>query len=395
MEKQFESKIDNVFEWVKGKEVTFVDQDKKSYKVRNSDSTWTTYCDIMKTFEKWLQINYGLKDITRAKPRHSVEYMQQMIDKHFAKEKGGSAFTLSKFPHALHSLQSIARESGVYRGLKLGNKQDLLAMKNNAGITRKSDESKCLKANSQDFTKVQNEILHSKSPQKQLISDIHQIQRGIGCRVHEVMKMKKEHITYLKDGTASVYIKGKGGLERWVRIDDKGTIDLLKEKSEGKKDGAFMIQVKDRKGNDKSRKNAINQVQDVVSTAAERAGVNRSEKTYSTHSARKVFAQERMNKYAVMTYKQLEKVLAKRIRNYPLDKRGENRLKAKKDNELQQLRNKIDPKGTRYSKEEREKLRKDRGFTHKELCMFLVSIDTGHFRINIIRYYADYPHDNK
>ncbi|WP_052342850.1 site-specific integrase [Bacillus sp. EB01] len=395
MEKHFESKIDRVFEWAKSKQITFIDSSNKPYKVNNSHATWKTYSDIMKTFEKWLQETHGLKDITRAKPRHGIEYMQQMIDKNIMKVKGGSAFTLSRFPHALHALQSIAKESGVYRGLKLGNKNDLIQMKNIAGIKRKSDESRCLKATSHDFEKVQNQIYLSKSPQKELIADIHQIQRGVGCRIHEVMKMKKEHITFSQDGTATVYIKGKGGLERWVRVDDKQTTALLKDRTEGKRGGAYVIQVKDREGNDKGRTNAIKHVQDIISAAAERAGVSRDGKTYSTHSARKVYAAERLKKYASLSYNQLNKELTNRIKTFPLDKNGQNKLKIKKDNELQQLRYKIDPKGTRYSKEKREHLRKRREFTHKELALFLVSIDTGHFRINIIRYYADYPDSKK
>lgn len=386
------SKIEAVFEYANKHQVTFVDPTVKGYKVNNATTTWNTYADGMKTYEKWLQEEKGLKDITRAKPRHGVEYMEMMIEKHENGKRGGSAFTISKFPHALHAMQNLAKESGVYKGLKLGNKQDLLDMKNEAGIVRKSSESTSLKANSEDFAKVQTEILRSKSPQKEEIGQMHQVQRGVGCRIHEVEKLKKEDITLHADGRATVYIKGKGGLERWVEVRDRVTVELLKDKTDGKKDGATVFSVKDKNGNDKSRKNAINQVQDVVSKAAERAEVNRNGKTYNTHAARKVFAQERMNEYASMTKKELEKELARRIRNYPLDKDENNKLKAKKENELNNLRKKIhlEIKGKR-TKEQGEKLRKERQFNHKELCTFLVSIDTGHFRLNIMRYYCEYP----
>lgn len=386
------NKIDAVFEWAKNHKVTFVDQDKKKYKVNNAATTWDTYADVMKTYENWLKNEQGLKDITRAKPKHAVEYMKQMIEKRENGERGGSAFTISKFPHALHAMQNLARESGVYRGLKLGNKQDLLDLKNNAGIVRKSDESKSLKATSEDFDKVQNEILRSKSSQKEEIAEIHFAQRAIGLRIHEAIKLKKEDITFNKDDTATVYVKGKGGLERWVEVRNERAVDFLLEKTDRKKGGAEVFSIKDRNGNDKSRGNAINQVQDVVSRAADRAGVERDGKTYNTHSARKVFAQDRMNEYAGMSYKKLEKELARRIRNYPPDKDGNNKLKQKKENELDQLRNKIrlEIPGKRTREEGLEK-RKNRHFNHKELCTFLVSIDTGHFRLSIMRYYCDYP----
>lgn len=396
MEKQSETKIDRVYEWVKTQKITFVDKDKKANKENNSSGSWKDYCEDMKQFEKWLQNTHGLKDITRAKPKHGIQYMQEMIDKHERKERGGSAFTINRFPHALHSLQSLARASGVYRGLKLGNKQDLLDMKNKAGVVRRSSESTCLKATATDFQKVKDEILKSKSPQKQLFSEIQQIQRGVGCRIDEAMKMKKEHITHHKDGTATIYIKGKGGLERWVEVKDKQTVELIKEKTDDKKDGAYVFQVKNRQGDDKKRSSAIRQVQEVVSAAAERAKVNTDKATYSTHSARKVYAQERVNEYAAQSTRQLERELARRIREYPTDKNGYNKLKDKKDSELQQLRNKIHLTipGKR-TKQQGEELRKNREFTHKELCLFLASIDTGHFRISIMRYYCDYPKDKK
>lgn len=387
MENTFTSKINGVYDWLKKQQITFVDQDKKAYKKNNSHSTWDTYCNVMKTYEKWLQKEHGLKDITRAKPKHAEEYMQNLIDKY--KRGEGSAYTLSKFPHALHSLQQSARDSKVYRGLKLGNKADLIAMKNGEGIQRKSSESKCLKANASDFDKVQNEIANSRSPQKEIIMNIHQIQRGVGCRIHEVVKMKGEDITFNSNGSATVYIKGKGGLERWVHVDDKKTIELLKEQTKDKKDGAYVFPLKNKEGNDKNLSSSMKLAKDVIRSAAERSGVDRDEKTYSTHSARKVYAQERMNAYASMSQEQLQKELTKRIRNYPIDKHGKNRLKEKVDSELQEKRNKI----TRDDKDEQKRLRKERDWTHKELCEFMVSIDTGHFRTNIMRYYCDYPKD--
>ncbi|MGE2624213.1 tyrosine-type recombinase/integrase, partial [Escherichia coli] len=157
------------------------------------------------------------------------------------------------------------------------------------GIQRKSSESKCLKANASDFDKVQNEIANSRSPQKEIIMNIHQIQRGVGCRIHEVVKMKGEDITFNSNGSATVYIKGKGGLERWVHVDDKKTIELLKEQTKDKKDGAYVFPLKNKEGNDKNLSSSMKLAKDVIRSAAERSGVDRDEKTYSTHSARKVY----------------------------------------------------------------------------------------------------------
>lgn len=383
-----QSRIDKVFEWAKKEGVIWTTS--KSNKERNADSSYKTYANIMKTYEKYLKEKVGLKDITRAKPKHAVEFMQDQINIYKNEEKG-SAYTMRQFPHALHALQMSARESGAYKGLKLGSKSDLLQLLNDNKIYRKSEASKALKANSSDYQKVHAEILKSKSPQSKTIADIHQTQRYIGCRIHEAVKIKKQDVEFHKDGTATVYIKGKGGHDRWVCVKHKETIDLLKENTCDKKDGAFIFQVKNRRGNDKAKASAQKNCQDVIRAAAERAGVDREGKKYVTHSGRKVFAQDQMNIYARKSYKQLEKELQQRIKKYPLDKNNRNKLEKKVRDELNEFRKKIDQKGMLYSKEHRDRKRAARKFTHKELCQFLVSVDTGHFRCNIMRFYCDYP----
>jgi hypothetical protein len=45
---------------------------------------------------------------------------------------------------------------------------------------------------------------------------------------------------------------------------------------------------------------------------------------------------------------------------------------------------------TLQSKIKSEK-RKNRDLTHKELCTWLTSIDLGHGRNDVVRYYCDYP----
>ena len=390
MQNEFKSRIETVFEFMKKEGITYVRKANSSYeKSRNSDATYKTYSDVMKTFEKYLIEEHGLKDITRAKPRHVLEYQSMQIE--LFKKGECSAFTIYKFPHALHALQTNARVSGVFRGLKLGNKEDLLQNLKNQNIYRRSSDSNSLKATHSEYKSVHEQILKSKSTQKQVISDIHQFQRYIGCRIHEAVKMQKSDIVFHANNTATVYIKGKGGHERWVKVEHRETVNILKQYTEGKKDGSPIVSLKNRDNKDKTRANIIRQCEEVIGSAAKRADVNKGKVTYNSHSGRKAYAQSQMNKYAKMTKKQLQRELARRIETYPRDNHGRNRLKQKADSELEEKRKKIDPKGTRYTKKERDKKRSERELTHKELCQFLVSVDTGHFRCNIMRYYCNYP----
>ena len=348
------------------------------------------FCEKIHTYERWLQREYGLKDITRSKPKHAQAYIDQMLDKQRRGVRGGSPSTINSFIHTLHSFSNLAKD-GDTRPCSWEKKNDCLNTKTNIK-QRKASETTCLMANAEDFKKVIGEIERFRSPQKQKVIEIHRIQRGVGCRIQEAIGMKKEDVQFYND-KAIIYISdyAKGGLERWVTVRDKETIELLKERTENKRDDAFIFQLKDRKGNDKSIESSINLVQDVIDKAVNRAGVERGGARYSSHSGRKVYAQEKVNEYSKMSEKQLRKELARQINDYPLDENGRNKLKEKYDSELQEIRNKIrlEIEGKR-TKQQGKELRKQREFNHKELCLFLSSVSTGHFRINIMRYYCKY-----
>lgn len=365
-------RIDLVFECVKAQGLTFGDHASKK---RLADRTIQTYRDVVKAYANYLFRTYDISDIAKAKPRHAYEYMDKQIALYQAGDPSVSAFTLRRFAHALHAFREASAVTGVYKAkLKLGDKRQLLAKLNDRGIYRRSAASKTLKAQHSDYMKVQRQLQTLKSPNTAVIASIHQVQRYAGVRITEAISMSKQDLTFHKNGKLTIRVKGKGGLVRFVTVDHNPTIALLKEQVTGKKNGAPVFQMKNNKGQDKSITAAVKALKENIRIAALRAGVDQNDKKYTTHSARKAFAQEQMNHYAKKTIRQLQHEIGDRIITDPT-------LKKKYDQTLRNVRAKLTATSPN----------KHRDLNHKELCTWLVSTDLGHGRLDIVRYYASYP----
>lgn len=369
------NKIERVFDRVKQQGLTFGEHASKK---RLADRTIQTYCDVVMAYANYLHKEYGIMDIAKAKPRHAYEYINKQIERFKAGDQKASPFTMRRFAHAIHAFREASAATGVYAAkVKIGDKREILKKLNEEGIFRKSSYSQTLKANHADYECVHLEIMKSQSPNAKQIADIHQVQRYLGARISETLSMKKQDLTFHRDGTLTVRIKGKGGLVRYVATDHLPTIELLRKEVSSKKEAAPVFQMQNRIRQDKAMKSAVKALKENIRLAAIRAGIDRHSQKYTSHSARKVFAQENMNTYYLKTSQQLRKEIAKRVAADPS-------LKAKYDRTVQNVRSKIKATSPK----------KNRGLTHKELCSWLVSTDLGHGRLDVIRYYCVYPSKN-
>ncbi|WP_027086840.1 tyrosine-type recombinase/integrase [Cohnella panacarvi] len=366
------SKIEQVFYRAKQNGLTFGDHAKKK---RLSDRTVQTYCDVVKAYANYLHREHGI-DIIKAKPKHAYDYIKERIEK-FHKGQA-SAFSLRRFAHAIHAFREASQKTGVFKGkVKIGDKREILQMLTDNNVFRKSADSKTLKANHADYLEVQREIINSRSPNASTTAQIHQIQRYLGARIHEAVKMKVNDLVFGK-GIVTVTIKGKGGLVRHVTTDHGPTIELLQSQARGKKNGTPLFSIINKLGQDKSLRSSVKAMKDNIRSAAKRAGVDREGKTYTSHSARKAFAQAEMDRYSVWNVSQLKSEVGKRIAADPS-------LKTKYDKTLHNIRAKISDCSPN----------KSRDLSHKELCQWLVSTALGHGRNDVIRYYCNYPMKRK
>ncbi|WP_096201858.1 site-specific integrase [Bacillus sp. FJAT-45350] len=364
------AKIDKVFDKVKEQGLTFGNHHRKK---QLADRTVETYRNVVQAYANYLYREHGVYDIARAKPRYAYDFIDKQIKEYKCNDPTVSAYTMRRFAHALHSFYEASKVTGVFRGnVKVGDKREILKRITAAGIFRKSIDSKTLKASHSDYAKVQSEILKLRSPNTDVISKIHQTQRYLGARITEAISLKKSDLTYLDDGSLLVRIKGKGGLVRFVTTKHKDTICMLENQVMGKKEGAPVFQVKNTYQQDKSIRHSKKLVEENIRKAALNANVDRGGKKYTSHSARKAYAQYQMDNYCNMTKHQLKQEVAAKINLDPY-------LKVKFNTTIKNIRAKV-----------KSEIRTKRRLTHKELCLWLTSVDLGHGRIDVVRYYADY-----
>jgi integrase len=360
-------KIDMVYEKAREMRLNF-NQDNPDKNL--ADRTYNTYRDVVKAYANHLHKEYGIEDIAKAKPRHAYDYVNKQIED-YKTGKNASVYSIKRFAHAIESFRQASAETGVFRrACAIGDKRQILDQLKSEGMVRSSVDSKSLKANHSDYQKVDAQIQNSQSPHKGTIQKLHQVQRFIGCRSIEACRMKVKDINF-KDSV--VRIKGKGGLVRYVQVKDKGTMDMLKAQSAGKRGGAPVFQIRGRDGNEKGANEMAKLLKKEVRNAAVRAGVDRDGKKYTSHSGRKAFAQANMDGYKKKSVRQLRQEIGNRIK-------ADKVLKKKYDRTLKNVRSKIkDPDK-----------RKERELTHKELCTLLTSFDLGHGRLDVVRFYASY-----
>lgn len=364
-----ELRIIEVFNRVKSSGMTFGEHFRKD---RLSDRTIESYKNVCLAYARHLYDKHGISDISRAKPRHATEFIQDKINEYFLDT--ASAFSMRRFAHALHALREGSQATGVFKGkLKVGDKRELLGMMNDAGIERKASESRSLMANHDEWDKVHQKIENSRSNNAKTIANIHKIQRYLGYRISETIDAKVSDFTFNSDGSMTARIKGKGGLVRYVTTTEKEIINTVVECIDGKKMGAPVFQIKDQRGNDLSKKDAATRAKQQIRESAKQAKVDRDGKKYTSHSGRKAFAQSQMNGYARMSNTALKREIARRCSS-------DKNLKRKYDTVMKNIRAHI-----------KEENRSSRHLSHSELSALLVSFDLGHGRLDIVRYYCSYP----
>lgn len=363
-------KIDLVYERVRKQKITFNPDSKKK---QLSKSTVNTYRDVVKAYNNYLEKTHGIS-IDKAKPRHAYEYIEKQIESH--KEGGASAFTLRRFAHALESFRLSSKETGVFKHeCRVGDKRVILNQLTENKVFRKAVDSKSLKANTRDYEQVHKELESNKSSMREYTRMIHELQKEVGCRIHEAVKMKVQDIDF---EARQITIKGKGGLVRVVRVSNEETMAKLESLCADKGKNSQILIHRNKKGEQISNKELQKRVEKQIRDAAEKAGVDRGDKRYTTHSARKVFAQERIDKYAQLSRTQLKKEIDRRCAS-------DYKLAKMKERSLNNIRNKItDP----YKSSQRQ-------FTDKEMSMWLTSVDLGHGRLDVLRFYCSYKNPTK
>jgi hypothetical protein len=370
--------------------------DRAANKLSTRDTSASEYIKKTKTMLRAYYDKHGVGDPTKI----NGNLMNELLI-----EKYDNPWSLKNMIHALHYTQHKVVESQTYRKtLDLVNKKDALEFCKDNGIIRRASESTVRKATREELFQTVDVLDKSNSPYKEMAKKAILLSWATNARAEGVIEMQGRDITIHDDGTARVYLNEKGGLPRWVTVYHEEKVELLQEYKESLKNQNQTVlepvryQRGERRGKIMKTDDAAKRLTKVITSTAEKIGLaDRHDKKFpslSLHSARKCSLNEQADYFRSKTRAELDEELEKRI------KEQEERQKNEKSYRYTSIREKYqqavdrvnwiqkpskdNPEGIRRRKEENF-----RDLNDKELALFLTSLDSGHFRIDVLRYYLN------
>ncbi|SED18010.1 tyrosine-type recombinase/integrase [Paenibacillus sp. GP183] len=384
LEKSIE-RIEKVFNWVANDGFAVADKKKK----KGVDPTTREDYEqkTMHFMKKYYEI-YKEPDITKIDIENGNKLMKELY--------GKNAYSIQHQVHAIHFFQEAAVKSQVFKeSVSLIDKKEMLGYCRENKLVRKAEDSTTLKATHEQIDRVVEELHKSKSPFKEQAIQVLEMGRHFGTRISGALAMTGKDIT-VRSEEASLHIFEKGKHHRWVDIDQETAVRYAESLKDSLDDnqGRYLIKplrytTGDHRGQIMDNRTSGQRLAHVIEEAAERAGVNTDEKSFSAHSCRGTFTQDRINHYANKSLDHLVHTdLRKKIeKNNDLQKElAEQGFKITDiESKMATLVHRINHVNatTRRTTEDREA-------NHKELCLFLASLDTGHYRTDVIRFYGKY-----
>lgn len=184
-------------------------QIKKINKHNNQGSfkTKERYYTANQRFCKFLAQEFRLQKFSNISDKHLDKYIQHMRDKEYSistikTDLGAIRFYHDKVQNPKYTLS--------------GNSKFSLERRQFGGVERSWSKEEY-----RDFKKVCSDLKQDR------INHITTLARNEGLRIHETFKIKRNHVEEALKSD-SLYVKGKGGKERYVPL-TKETKDMLKE----------------------------------------------------------------------------------------------------------------------------------------------------------------------
>ncbi|PLS01942.1 hypothetical protein [Neobacillus cucumis] len=381
-------RVDKLFNWAENEKFS------NSRKKKNglSKTSYTGYREKMHALVNKYSEKFGEYEIVK----FEKEKMMQLIREEFT-----NSFTQKAYTHAADFFTKASTQSTVFKApVVLLDKRKMEEYWQTNGIYRRAKDSTVLKATHDDCKAVIEELKQSHSPYKSQAILAIELGRRIGSRIEGALSLRGKDIVLNTDGTATVHLNEKGNLDRWVRITNPEDV-LYLEKLKGrlkKQDQTVMNPLHYRSGihatNLMNQDKAAERLAKVTQSAAIRAGLSnparKDEAGFSIHSARKTFCQTQVDHYSEMSKRELHGELDRRIEEQ--EKRIE-RLE-KENYSFTSFREKYQAALERVNWVNKaqgiRRTTKERDLNHKELCLLLASFDSGHFRVDILRFYSQY-----
>lgn len=371
------SQMSNLEIAIQNVEAAFREGKKAGITVKKAKWRNTTYDDYQKSMVTMLNDIAEIEgtDFKRLLPKFMNgstwdKYFEVLANRY--EEDKLSAGQIQRRVNALEAFRVMVRETNVLgkdTTIRVGDKVERLDYLKFRGVYRSKDEITAIKPSNDEIDAIHSNI-NTKTKNGQISLVINELQVEIGGRIKSVFKLEVRDIDFEK--RTVTFRNDKNNFTRTVPM-TVAAEKILKDVCHGKKPGSPVFSMNDSKGNDMSLEKSVKTVQRYTNEAAKRAGVNRDNRRFTTHSNRKKYAQNMYDKTRFMTTHQLRKEIGKYVRN-----QGSNQgiIVERMKKELERI--------NAYRKMNSKDLQR---FSHEHLRRMLVSLHLGHSRCDVVLSY--------
>jgi len=350
---------------------------------QNSDNTIEQYEALMLNYAERLKSDFGIVDITRAKKEHFEKYLNEGISK-YGKGDLRQAHSLNKLISAIEMFREGSKETGIFKKeVELIDKESARETMQYFNVKRLSESTETMSIEEDIGKQIALELLNSRSPNKEEVKKAWELAQASGARAMDVLSMTAKDV----EENGCWIRNSKGGLTSFVPYIDHKEKAFIQGLAKDRKDDAPLIQMKKKDGKVMSKDSMKSLLEREVKKAGERVMTVREQVVHykfrgkdgklhwksavvdqkiKFHSSRKAFVNKRFDFYNRLDEEELQKLLDERFKDENVHRKYQTAEKRIND-----TRKKSSPRGLyRYEK-----------------ALFLSSIDSRHFRIDIMRSY--------
>ena len=344
---------------------------------RSSNNTMDQYSRDMERYADRLAADYGIVDITKAKHEHFEKYVKEEVQK-YSEGDLSAAHRIKKLRSAVDAFRIGSEKTNHFKEeiscIDVDKVKETLKYHN---VTRISEATKTLSIDKETAQKVSEELLNSRSPNKEKIKQAWDLSVQTGTRAMDAISLKAKDVE--KTG---IWVRdSKGGLTAFVPFMNQNEKEFVHGLVQGKGENTPLIQLTKGDGKLLSKESTATLLDRQVKRAGEKVfgtkesiihykfrdedGVMRwksttVEQSIKFHSSRKAFNNIRFDNY--ITSDNLREQLDERRRDKKVDEKYRAALK------------RINKKRTSSEREMHD----------YEIAIFLTSLDARHFRNDVI-----------
>lgn len=394
--KRFQNEYDRTFENIE-KQMKWAQQNKFTLSSKTQNDSIKGYIDKVKTIVRKYGKAYGEYDIHKFEKERVMDLLKGTYK---------NPWTIKTYTSAINYFNESVQQlpNSPIKKLDIINNDEMKDYFLSAGIIRKSEETHTGHLTKETYGQLQKELSDSASSLQNKAAEYLELCVLTAARIDGAIGVRGRDISINDDGTAMVYLTEKGRKPRWTEIRNQESVKRLEELKNGCKNQDWFVVRKPiiKQGGSKGKMMNDQVIQQkmgsVLKKTVDKLGIDDGAKSISMHSGRKFAIQNLATDYFMEKEEDLRKMLDKRIVE---DKKRAEEIKKEKgiivptiERKMKDVKDRINwvrkpgARGPEDAGKRRTKIERD--LSKEELVLFLTSLDSGHYRLDVMRqYYVD------